>query len=95
MSQWENNARNLLTTSFWNINYENVEMPGPSYAYIENNIVDDIKLFVRYQIVPYHTKIKLIKKIINEYRNTSLHTRVTWNEYNSNLRNILRNKITY
>ena len=43
-------------------------MPGPSYFYIENNIIDDIKLFVRYSIVPYRTKIKLIKKVINNYR---------------------------
>ena len=92
--EWEQNARNLLSRTHWNINFENVEMPGPSYTYIENNIINDIKLFVRYNIVPYRTKIKLIKKVINEHRKTSLYTRVTWNEYNTNFKNILRSQIS-
>ena len=93
--EWEQNARNVLTRTHWNINFENVEMPGPSYYYIENNIIDDIKLFVRYSIVPYHTKIKLIKKIIDDYRKKSLYTRVTWNEYNTSFKNILRSQISH
>ena len=93
--EWEQNARNVLSRTHWNVNFENVEMPGPSYFYIENNIIDDIKLFVRYSIVPYRTKIKLIKKVINNYREKSLYTRVTWNEYNSSFKNILRSQISY
>ena len=93
--EWEQSARNVLSRTHWNVNFENVEMPGPSYYYIENNIIDDIKLFVRYSIVPYRTKIKLIKKVINNYREKSLYTRVTWNEYNSSFKNILRSQISY
>mgnify|MGYP001403885504 FL=1 len=93
--EWEQSARNVLSRTHWNVNFENVEMPGPSYFYIENNIIDDIKLFVRYSIVPYRTKIKLIKKVINNYREKSLYTRVTWNEYNSSFKNILRSQISY
>ena len=96
LMSWENDARNLLNshTFFSNFNFERVELPGPSYTYIENNILDDIRLFVRYNTVPYNIKIKLVKKIINKFRETSLYTRVTWNEYNSSFKNIIRNKIS-
>jgi len=92
---WENNARNILMSSGLNWNhFDNTEMPGPSYTYIENNILDDIKLFVRYNTIPYRTKIKIIKSMINLYSEINLHTRVTWHEYNSNFKNIIRNSIS-
>ena len=50
--EWEQNARNLLSRTHWNINFENVEMPGPSYTYIENNLIDDIKYKVSYTSGP-------------------------------------------
>ena len=37
MSHWENDARNILSNSWMNFNFQNVEMPGPSYDYIENH----------------------------------------------------------
>ncbi len=89
---WENNARNIVMSSF-NWDQINYIMPGPSYTYIENNIIDDITLFVRYNIIPYRTKIKIVKKVINNLSEINLHTRVTWQEYNSNFKNIIRNNI--
>ena len=68
-------------------------MPGPSYIFIENNILDDIKLFIKYNIIPFNLKVKIVKKFISKYRETNLYTRITWHEYNSSIKHIIKNNM--